>query len=142
MGLKLDRVIGWPSLSLCFIPCACLSYRQNKYQVQSFVGGLVCLDPLRSCLTTEVGSSDSMSLMCESRLRSPPLTLGCLLYPRSLPHPGKFSPNPSPLLVADFHSFSWPSSQLFLSFPTLDPDSTLFLSPLPHLPSSLPPSDL
>jgi hypothetical protein len=64
---------------------------------------------------------------CEPQLRSPPLILGSLSYPRSLVHPGDAPPPASlPPSVADFYSFSWPSG--CLSCPTL------ILNTYPHSP--------
>jgi hypothetical protein len=53
MGLILDQLLVSHTLSLCSIPCACISCRQDKFWVESSVGGLVFL-LLRwgSCLTT------------------------------------------------------------------------------------------
>jgi hypothetical protein len=42
-GLKLDQVFVGHSLSLCSVPHAYISYRQDKFCVECFVGGLVFL---------------------------------------------------------------------------------------------------
>jgi hypothetical protein len=41
MGLKLGQLLVGHSLSLCSIPLACISCSQDKFWVESFVGGLV-----------------------------------------------------------------------------------------------------
>ena len=41
MGLKLGQLLVGHSLSLCSIPCACISCRQDKFWVKSFVDGYV-----------------------------------------------------------------------------------------------------
>ena len=43
MGLKLGWLLIFNSLSLCSIPYVCTSYRQGKFWVESFLGGLVSL---------------------------------------------------------------------------------------------------
>jgi hypothetical protein len=54
MGLKLGLLLVFHSLSLCSIPCACISYRLDKFWVECFVSELVSLLlNLCSCLDTE-----------------------------------------------------------------------------------------
>jgi hypothetical protein len=71
----------------------------------------------------------------ESQLGSSPFILGHFPYPRSLscPQDASYLPTPS---VADFHSFSWPSSHLSCLSPHLSL-TPLLLSPYP-LPHSFP----
>ena len=79
---------------LCSLPSTCITCRQDKFWVESFMGGLVSLLLLwGSCWLQEVVSSGSISpvLCCESQLRSTLLILGCIPYPRSLYLPGDAS---------------------------------------------------
>ena len=69
---------------------------------------------------------------CESQLRSPPLILQLLPSPRSLSLSGDV-PASSPPLVADFHSFSWPSGHPSCASPNqiLNPHSPPMSLPMP-----------
>jgi hypothetical protein len=118
-------------LSLCSIPNHYISCRHDKFGVESFVGGLGFLpghrrQPLQAPYLQ----------CCESQLRSPPLILRLLPYPRTLSCPGDafYSHPPS---LADFHSFSFPSGHVSCPSPHLILNHPFpFLSPLP--PSSFP----
>jgi hypothetical protein len=134
MVLKLGwLLIPHPTLpSLCFIPHACISYRHNFGLKYLWVGW--CLDCSLESLPGDSRWPFSVPYpQCsELQLRSPPFILACLLYPRSLSHPGNAS-HLLTLSVADFHTFSWPSHLSFFTPPF--PFPSLFL-PVPslHLP--------
>ena len=104
MVLMFGRLLVAHSLSLCSIPSPCIICRHDKFWVAGFVGGLMSL----SLHFLQVAYPQCS----ESQLRSPLLILGILLYPRSLSCLGGAAtpPTSSPLSVADFYSFSWPSS--------------------------------
>jgi hypothetical protein len=69
----------------------------------------------------------------ESQLRSHPLILGSLYYPRSLAGPKDAASHPLHLSAAHFHSFSWLSDHLSCLSPhlVLNPPFPLSLSSLP-----------
>jgi hypothetical protein len=78
MGLKLGQLLVGHPLSLCSLPCACISY---EFWVESFVGGLVSLSlHWGSCLA--IGGHlfrFHSPHCCESQLRSLLLIFGLCL---------------------------------------------------------------
>jgi hypothetical protein len=55
-GLQVEAVIGWPFSQSLLPPCAYIICRQDKFWVESFVGGLVSQSlHWSSCLATGFG---------------------------------------------------------------------------------------
>ena len=97
LGLKLGQVLVGHSLSLCYIHSSFISCRQDKLWVENFVGELVSLSlHWSSCLATGGGLLRVHITNAESQIRTPPLILGCLTYPRSQSLPGDAPTHPNP----------------------------------------------
>ena len=116
-GFWVGPVIGWPFLQSLLYPC--ISFRQDKLCVKSFVGRLVSLSlHWGPCCTTvrHLGKGHP-----HGHLETPsiPGLWDFLVIPHS----------PQLLAAADFHSFSWPSGP----FPSL-------LHTCSYLPITPPPS--
>ena len=140
MNLKLGWLLVGNPLSHCSISCVCISYWQDKFGVESFLGVLDCYHSTGvPTWLQEVASPRSISQFCDSQLRLPLLILGYLPYPRSLSHPGDA---PSPLhhpgqlqvtihshghltiFPVTLHTWSWtPTIPLSILFSTQFPPS-------------------
>lgn len=126
MGFKLGGYwLAVPSDSALFPVPAFFFLRQGKFWVETFVTRLVSLWLYwGSCLAT--ASSGSISLICESQLRTPSLIFGHLHYSRSLSCPQDDPIPPHP--IANFYSFS-----CHLAIPAVP--SHTWSWPLPSVPS-------
>jgi hypothetical protein len=143
MGLKLGKLLVRHSLSLCSIPSICISWKQDTFCVESFMGGLVSLLlHWGSCMPTGGGFFRiHIPNVVSHRWGHPHWFLGSSLIP-SLCLILEMSPTASPQSSEDFHSFSRLSSHLFYFSPHLilnPPHSSspplFFLDPsldLPH----------
>ena len=114
-------------------PCACISCRQDKFWVKSFVGGFMSL--LLHWGSYLVIGAGFFRFHIPNAVRSPSLILGHPPYLRSLSRPGDAPHLPTPS-VADIHSFTWPSA-ISPSLFTPDPDPPMAL-PIPS-PIQFPP---
>jgi hypothetical protein len=128
-----------PSVSALLPLPALLS--EYKFWVESFVDGLLSLSlHWGSCLPTREERwpfQVSYLQCCESQLRSPPLILGHLLYPRSPSYSGNADPTATPVNCRSIHSHG----HLVISFVPLHIGSGIppTFPPIPS-PTLFPPS--
>lgn len=135
-GYQVEPVTIWHFLWSFFH--LCISFRQNKFEVESFIGGLLRLSlHWKSFLTLQVPYSYSQA----SWLRLPALTPEILPYPlflgltRDYHHHHHNHEDHHNFRSCRFFSFSWPTR----SFPSVYLNLIL---PFHSLPSALPHSSL
>jgi hypothetical protein len=133
MGLRLVLLLVGQSLRLCFISIPAFLVHRIRLALKIWQRVGVSVAPLGRLSGYRKWPLKVLFPKCsESQLRLSPVILGWLPYPRSCPEDAPLTS--SPLSVADFHSYSWPSNHLSCPSPHLILNSSL---PLPAL--SLPP---
>jgi hypothetical protein len=123
-GSHVGPVIVWPFPCLCSILHICISCRQHKFGVESFVGGLVSLLLHRDSYLAKGGGLLTVASY-PYWFTEASLIIGLFqvleMHPTSLPQS-----------ITEFHSFSWPSGHLNCLSPYL------ILSPPHSLPICFP----
>ena len=130
MGLRLSQVLVDHSLTLCSIPILAFFVRRINLGLKVLWVGA----PIAPLGFLPGYRRFYINHCCESHLKSPPLILGSLPYPRSLTPP--LDPNPSscriPFILVALLSLSTPDRELPPLPPYLLPPSFLLSSASYH----------